>query len=377
MNLFFVLILLIAAAANGAEFETTINGNRTVMYYEDGIPFYPTFTMYKWGEEESLTISYSELVFDKCEIENGKYKAEGGNLELEAYGLGRDFKMEITIKSKPASNQLVFYLTGWENFDFYYQPPLTQWEIDNDFVRPENVVGSYAVYHKTKRDNQYKTGKFRHIYRIKFTDSVGTWVWATLFISNGLYVVTIPDPFLDSAVYPIRANDTFGDQNQGGSYTSCNSRVKGYLATSGAAGTGTSMSVYIEGGGSSPYHDIGTHIYVDEDNLLANGDTTVITIDDTGTKQYTLTFATGPTIDASTTYLLAVWGKPGQYTASVHYDEGGTASYDDYNSSQWNWPTSAFSSESPARLYSIFVTYTASGGGGAAPKRKSNILIMQ
>ena len=382
MNLFFVLLLLFAAVTgNGTEFETTIGTNKVKMYYEDGIPFYPTFTMYKWNDEESLTIVYSELIFDKCEIDNNKYKAEAPNLELEAFGLGTKFKMEITIKSKPTSNQLIFNLTGWENFNFWYQPALTAQEIAEGDIRPDDVAGSYAVYHKTKKNHvigqtNYRTGKAWHIYRPKFIDAVGAWTWVDLNIANGVYTVTIPQGFLDTAVYPITANDTFGDETDGGSFASINSRVRGYLATSGAAGTGDSMSVYIEGGGASPFHDLGCHIYIDEDNLLTDGITEVITIDDTGTKQYTLNFVSPPTIGAATTYLLTAWGKPGQFTISMFYDDAGTASYDDFNGGQWNWPTSAFSTDATARSYSLFVTYTASGGA-AAPKKRPMILILQ
>jgi len=38
---------------------------------------------------------------------------------------------------------------------FYYQGPLTEEEIAQGIVRPEEVVGSYAVYHESKKDREY------------------------------------------------------------------------------------------------------------------------------------------------------------------------------------------------------------------------------
>jgi hypothetical protein len=128
---------------------------------------------------------------------------------------------------------------GSDNLKFYYQPPLTE-ELglerligniisitETDAVgteasahRPENVVGSYAVYHATKRNihasaqdaEKYKVGKAFHWYRPLIYDNAGHQTWGILNVDPkaGLRTVTIPQEFLDSAVYPVTIDDEFG-----------------------------------------------------------------------------------------------------------------------------------------------------------------------
>ena len=102
---------------------------------------------------------------------------------------------------------------------------ITQEEIDDGASRPENVVGSYAVYHQTRgRVNdsagmEYKTGKAFHIYRPEAIDRDGNKVWCDLSISEqtGTLTVTVPQPFLDTAMYPVRVDPTFGYTTAGSS----------------------------------------------------------------------------------------------------------------------------------------------------------------
>lgn len=385
MKKLFLITIQLLIATNlvfSAEFETTINGNRVKMEYEDGIPFYPTFTMYCWDEEESLTIAYSELIFDKCEIENDKYKAEGGNLELEAYGLGNDFKMEITLKLKPVSNQLVFNLTGWENFNFYYQPPLTVQEILDGDIRPDNVIGSYAVYHKTKKHNRYTTGKAWHIYRPKFVDQDGNWAWADLDITNSVYTVTIPQYFLDLATYPMRANDTFGYTSIGGSGDSQNGNQmtawrKDALGVSGSA---TKITAYSKHGSGSPNSQCS--IYDDNagtaNNLIGTTNETAV---DTTAGWDDFTFAAGVPLTAQQ-YHLAYWtdggaGSGGYFT--IYYDSGSAGDGWDYQYTtgtynSWEDPF-AQSERDRSRIYSIYATYTPTAG--AVRKIRSQIILVQ
>src|SRR3989339_463578 len=81
--------------------------------------------------------------------------------------------------------------------------------------RPENVVGSYAVYHKTKRNHKqgeenYRTGKVAHIYRPKIIDANGDWVWGEMRIHGNQLVVSVPQDFLDNGVYPITVDPAIG-----------------------------------------------------------------------------------------------------------------------------------------------------------------------
>ena len=87
--------------------------------------------------------------------------------------------------------------------------------------RPLDVDGSIVVYHKTKHDHivgykNYRIGKVLHIPRPKAIDKDGNWVWCDIRAKDGVYTRTIPQSFLDSAVYPIIINDTFGYWSTGG-----------------------------------------------------------------------------------------------------------------------------------------------------------------
>lgn len=160
-------------------------------------------------DEKNPTVS---TVGDKIVWEGDKVKAEIYQL-TEGEG-GQEF--EIILKEKPKSNVVKFTVVD-KDVDYFYQPALTEEEIAQGASRPENVEGSYAVYTKTPKINyvggkEYKCGKIGHIYRPKIIDSVGMSVWGDLHIENGILSVTIPQDFLDTAVYPVRhaAGLTFG-----------------------------------------------------------------------------------------------------------------------------------------------------------------------
>lgn len=148
-------------------------------------------------------------------------------IEMFTDSVSKSFEIDIILDAAPTSNIFIYDIqtTG---LNFYYQPELTQAEIDSGSSRPENVVGSYAVYHSTNRNNHnyqnniqknYMTGKFCHIYRPQATDASGSSVWCDLDIDTdaGTMKVTVPQTFLDSAIYPVRIDPEFGTSTIGGS----------------------------------------------------------------------------------------------------------------------------------------------------------------
>lgn len=176
----------------------------------------PEIVLNKWNGEVALSVkregTFTEanrkFLTDEVEWTNSKE-------DVLAYPTPNGFEFEIVLKEKPLTNIFNFTISGAENLDFFYQPPLTQQEIDEGAFRPNNVIGSYAVYHKTKANHRvgstnYATGKAFHIYRPKVIDASGAEVWADLNIDGGLLTVTVPQKFLDEAVYPVRVDPTFG-----------------------------------------------------------------------------------------------------------------------------------------------------------------------
>lgn len=155
-----------------------------------------------------------------------------GRVDVECYcvdGIGEQnvsgFEFEIVLRERPVSN-VVEMAIETEGLKFYYQPELTQAEIDEGATRPENVVGSYAVYHATCGNmhkgqataQKYQTGKAFHIYRPKVVDANGDWIWGELSIDSeaGILSITVDQQWLDSAVYPVRVDPTFGYVDENG-----------------------------------------------------------------------------------------------------------------------------------------------------------------
>ena len=166
-----------------------------------------------------------------------------GDTKVKAYTKECDseygcFEYELILNSIPDNNVFTFEILS-EGLEYYYQPALNAegenncnathcWEeykeLEKERIitghRPENVVGSYAVYHESKRDNKYRAGKVFHIYRPKIIDYNGDWIWAEMNITNNKMIITIDNRWLERAAYPVIIDPTFGKKTVGGSVTS-------------------------------------------------------------------------------------------------------------------------------------------------------------
>jgi hypothetical protein len=200
--------------------------------------FAPNLTINRWDNEVSMKlkpIGIDSIPVDdkKVSFEDNKVKFETPKIDYHLYDLPVSevnpegaYEFEVILNEKPATNKVEFSIET-QGLDFFYQPALnvemasstcTETDCGNKH-RPENVVGSYAVYASENKVNyiggkEYKTGKVGHFYRPRIMDSAGTEVWGVLSIDKdkGILIVTIPQEFLDTAVYPVRhaAGLTFG-----------------------------------------------------------------------------------------------------------------------------------------------------------------------
>lgn len=143
-----------------------------------------------------------------------------------SYGI--NFKWDVIYASDPNPGHA--YTETWDlqhstGLKFYYQPELTEQEIAEGCTRPDNVVGSYAVYgayrNNAKGRHQAQTGKRCHIYRPLLIDKNGKHRWAILEIEP-LTATTaqlrIICDFKD-LVFPVRLDPTLGDTGIGASGT--------------------------------------------------------------------------------------------------------------------------------------------------------------
>ena len=89
----------------------------------------------------------------------------------------------------------------------------------------EEVRGSYAVYWN-RRDRQYRTGKFCHIYRPRIIDASGRWIWGDLDYDGDSLFITVDEIWLKNASYPVTVDPRLGSDSVGaGSYDFINSEA--------------------------------------------------------------------------------------------------------------------------------------------------------
>lgn len=181
----------------------------------------PYFTVEKWGNSDDP----AWLRIRQCDTDPDSIRKEGNSIcifdgfqKQAIYPLGDGLEWTILLQQKPYSNVLA-YPFFCSNLVFRHQGELTPDEIARGARRPDSVVGSYAVYHKSRVHGEYKTGKAFHIYRPKAWDIDGDTVWCDLDIDtkNGTLSLTMPIDFWDKASYPVVIDPHFGYDTMGAS----------------------------------------------------------------------------------------------------------------------------------------------------------------
>ena len=335
--------------------------------------FRPKIKLNRWGEECFLKLNFDDSKIKKsykiCKFENKKLVIwETKDFNFRFYPLKPKLKIfkninrdivgeifdneygglefEIVLKRKPLNNKIVFSIET-KNLKFYYQPPLTEefnkkdceiWtethiktKNGNKYIRPKNVVGSYAVYHATRTNihrskadaEKYKTGQAFHIYRPKVIDSAGNEMWCDLNIDEmkKLLVITIPQEFLDKAIYPVTIDPTFGYTSAGSSKADIDDIIRGSVFTCSENGNADYIKMYVEdyNGSVGSLHKCA--IYKHSDSSLVGVTQEV----DSGRWRFGWTqfnFSDPkPSLSASTDYVLVGWA---DIDCWIRYNSGDT-----------------------------------------------------
>ena len=345
----------------------------------------PKVEINKWNGEANLTILYDGVISDGL-LKEGTTKMEWTDTEesVLAYPIKIDgevyqdiksgeiltdydgFEFEVILKSIPSTNIVDFRFEGWENYDFYFQPRLTKQEIQEGAYRPENVINSFAIYSKGKRDYikgniNYGTGKIGHIYRLKAIDSNNNSVWIdNVNYTNGVLRAIVDQTWLNNAVYPVTIDPTFGYTTEGASTQTALAANDMYALTATATANTTieNLTIMHSVGGGAWKGVIST----DETGptIITNGvgesDTN---LENTWTNS---TFSTQPTVVEGTSYLL---GWISSLQGGWHYDAGASGSSYRDTSNSYTTPADWGSRSARSEIISIYAVY--SDGGGSPP----------
>lgn len=375
---------------NATTFELELSGKDKVEVGDmASTEFKPHVKLNRWDGECCIKIQMAGDIEGEVEyqVEDGKVKAKykikfgkfKQEVETEFYSLEPTeqhelggFEFEVILKEKPATNKIVLDIET-EGLEFCYQPPLhpdhPTWKDDEvgHHYRPENIVGSYAVYHATKgrmvdsTGRNYKTGIAFHIYRPRIEDANGNRVWGELHHDRQARTLTttIPQDFLDAAAYPVRhaAGEQFGYTDVGGTSTTIGTDT--YLGMPGTplAGTAQSISIYTKDSGARIK---GVLLLGADKNILANG-VGDIAICGVSPDWVISPFGTDPTLVNAEHFA----GVVNEANNDLYYNSGaGNQRWQD-SSNSFASPTNPTDGTQSSTRYSIYATYTPSPTGWA------------
>jgi hypothetical protein len=352
--------------------------------------FVPNLNMsfaYESGEEKFfINLNRSSVIVSdqKESLVTDKLALTTGN-ETDVWCIdekGR-LKWDIDFAEKPSTNVFEWDILHSEGLEFCYQPPLTQAEIDKGTIRAPEVVGSYAVYcdrrgHYKTADGKtlvnYATGKLTHIYRPLCRDAKGLETWAELLIEKGKLTITIPQKYLDEAVYPVTLDPTFGYTTMGASSGSSDHSAAFPLSGESPSGGGTltNLSAWV----ISSYNPTELYfaIYSDSSGIANNRlvyDTTSFTTPGNGSDHvvtneiaWTYSMPSTPTqYHGATFYVSGDSGNsPGDH---FHYDDGGGKTNIYAGTMTPPATISGWSTDYSNKYFSVWATYEVLAGASA------------
>jgi len=338
----------------------------------------PSITLHKWNRTAGVTVELKNVVdTPNTNLLSNKVSQDYDNITVNLYNKTKDlFEYEIILKQKPITNHMEFNVNSTDAV-FYYQPPLyleyglTEPDATcnatdcGNFHRPVDVVGSYAVYSKSRRNNQYKTGKLFHIYRPEIIDASNESVWGVLDYSNEILTLTIPQEFLDKAKYPVLVDPGFGNAGTGGSnaYLQDNHLAGTYWTFPADLDTLDNCTFY---GQSNFATRSGKPVIVLQSTkgIVTNGVGTAAVLSAASPQWTTLVFGTAPTVSASTDYYIMLVTNGDGFSYNTRYDTWTSHGLLDTGNSYASPSNPGGSTNN--NNYCFYCNYTATAGGSTA-----------
>jgi len=336
-----------------------------------------------WKGEKGLTIKKDLGERTAKERIDDKRKQQALIEEVD-YGDG-GIKFDLILNEKPDTNVFCQQIEGWEEYNFYRQPPLweeqgldaptetctdTECDTDGDGIidseRPLEIVNGYVIYHKEKRDHivgqtNYETGKFGDIPypEIWELEDESTKHRAESFdITDGEMCVTVSEDWLKKAKYPVRIDPTFGYTTVGGtefSFLNAN-QLFGLKGTPTSSGDVSKITAYTRVA-SGTTNAKGVLVNPSSLLIITNGVSDSSGVTGTSGAWRDFTYTTEPSVVGSTEYAVSIIPDG---NLRIWYDDlGGTPAYKD-NTNSYSSPTdptdAVFNS---VATISIYATYTA------------------
>jgi hypothetical protein len=318
-------------------------------------------TDFPWKDQAPIKVSYDmgePTLAEKFKDQRNKEVIT----ETVDFGDG-GFKIDVLLNEKPDTNVFCYDIENAENYDFFYQPPLTAEEIAEGASRPPEIEGSYAVYHKTLANHElgkenYATGKVMHIPRPQvweLNNEAATKEWADMSYEDGQLCVTARQKFLDNANYPVRIDPTFGYTTAGASSaTANNDQIFAVRDSSSSTDNGVVDSItfrVLNNTGQVKGLVINTSLQT----ILTNGISTATTSLNPQ-EWYTARYTTKPNIVAGTSYYSGFISNDASFT--YYFDIGGVSRRFIDGTNSYTTPTDPTDGTTSNFLPSIYATYT-------------------
>jgi hypothetical protein len=332
--------------------------------------FLPQFKTKHWGNESNLSIRLDASI-KGATVHKEKDVVIWQNKDKIArfYELNNvfeqgGFEFEVEFAKMPQSN-IVNYTIESKGLRFQKQG-LTPEMVKAGFKMHEDVVGSYSVYHATKKHNQYKTGKAGHIPKPYLVDAKGNKAWCDMTINMGMLSIEMPRAFLKTATYPVILDPTFGYTSVGASNAQFSDYIDCCEFTPASSGTVTEFHAYVEKlyGGTAEFRMALYDKSGSQPDALQGNNTASITADGTAAWKSSTSVTGTLGIVGSTPSFIAV-GNNDAFTVQYNYDSGATdqLQWSPTVFSTWTWqnPIGTVIQSFPVEI-SMYATYTASGG---------------
>ena len=350
-------------------FKDTI-GNSTIKIGGDTAAFEPKVEIGRFSDECKVRISVPTLETVTPAKADDKVSWADSTKGVEIYKTDNprfedgSLEINITLYSKPKDYKVILDVES-DNLVWTKQPPLTQAQIDEDRFRPPEAVNSYAVYHSSKKNNQYKTGKAFHVLRnVETVDDMDYADGKLTFLLNK----KVMDAWDWSKPMPHATGATFGRTSQGASTFAIRGAAALIEVSPASDGNATSITAWLRVVTAAKY---GRCAIYEQDDGNSEWDKVEeaagIDVSPGDDQEQAFPLDTSPAILAAKTYALIV---NGEYDASsnirVYYDAAAdkTGWHDNGFSYAGAWGASILYNTfvSDEDDYSIYCTYTESGG---------------